>query len=78
MDQRWYENVANNGSRLYHNFVANVITLDVKTVTGRRARNSNNQLSCILLEAIALSYLVTLIFLILFNYLLNNYVFVET
>lgn len=38
-----------NWSRLYHNFVANVITSDVKTVTERRDRNSNNQLACVLL-----------------------------
>lgn len=44
--------VPNNGSRMYHNFVANVITSDVKTVTERRDCNSNNQLACILLPAI--------------------------
>lgn len=45
-------NRANNGSRMYHNFVANVITSDVKTVTERRDCNSNNQLACILLPTI--------------------------
>lgn len=64
VDQRWYDNVPNNGSRMYHNFVANVITLDVKTVTVRRDRNSNNQLSCGLLVAIVHPYRTTLI---LFN-----------
>lgn len=43
-----------NGSRSHHNFVANVITSDVKTVTERRDRNSNNQLDRVLLLAIHL------------------------
>lgn len=37
---------------MYHNFVANVITSDVKTVTERRDRTSNNQLAFVLLLAI--------------------------
>lgn len=45
-----------NGSRIYHNFVANVITSDVKTVTERRDRNSNNQLARVLLLTIHLQF----------------------
>lgn len=37
---------------MYHNFVANVITSDVKTVTERRDRTGNNQLAFVLLLAI--------------------------
>lgn len=40
-----------NGSRKYHNFVANVITSDVKTVTEQRDRNTNNQSAFVLLLA---------------------------
>lgn len=39
-------------SRIQHNFVANVITSDVKTVTVLRDHNNNNQLLCVLLLAI--------------------------
>lgn len=42
---------------MYHNFVANVITSVVKTVTERRDRNSNNQLPGVLLLAVDIIFL---------------------